>query len=85
MNNPNALYTGKLVRILLDEMGFDFSGYNENHLATIWNALRRMWKAGELKLAGDPDKGGGYKLVHKKSDIYTQIAEMTLNQEKKKK
>src|SRR5436190_15444606 len=78
MNNPDALYTGKLVRILLDEMGFDFTGYNENHLAAIWNALRRMCKAGELKQAADPDHGGGYKLVHKHGDIYTQVARTLL-------
>jgi len=40
--------------------------------------LRRMCKAGELKQAGDPDHGGGYKLVHKHGDIYTQVARTLL-------
>ena len=63
MNNPGTIYKGKLVGILLDEMGFDFTGYNENHLAAIWNALKRMYKAGELKLADDSDSNGGYKIA----------------------
>jgi hypothetical protein len=63
MNKPGTVFTAKLVRSLLQEMGFDFEGYNANHLAIIHNAMRRMRQAGELKLAGDLDFGGGYKLV----------------------
>src|SRR5437879_13021449 len=48
MNSPRTVFTAKMVRSMLQEMGFDFSGYNNNHMAAIHTAMRRMWKAGEL-------------------------------------
>ncbi len=63
MGHPETVFTAKMVRGMLLEMGFDFSGYNDNHLAAIHTAMRRMYKAGELEQAGDPDDvGGGYRL-----------------------
>lgn len=63
INKPQTVFTPKMVRTLLQEMGFDFSEYNENHLAAIHTAMRRMQKAGELEPAGDVDFGGGYRRV----------------------
>ena len=62
INRPPMIFTPKLVRLMLQEMGFDFSGYNNNHMAAIHTAMRRMCKTGELELAGDPDVGGGYRV-----------------------
>lgn len=62
MSNPDAIFTAKMVRSMLLEMGFDFAGYNNNHMAAIHTAMRRMCKAQELQLAGDPDVGGGYRV-----------------------
>lgn len=60
VNQPRTIFTPKLVRDLLREMGFDLSPY-KNHMASIHTALRRMQHAGELELAGDTDFGGGYR------------------------
>ena len=61
INRPDTVFTPKTVRAKLLEMGFDFAGYNDNHMAAIHTAMRRMQKTGELKLAGDTFAGGGYK------------------------
>jgi len=61
MSNPRTVFTPKLVRSMLQEMGFDFDGYNDNHMAAIHTAMRRMQKARELEPAGDVEFGGGYR------------------------
>jgi hypothetical protein len=63
MRDPQTVFTPKMVRKFLEEMGFDFSEYHENHMAAIHTAMRRMWKAGELVPAGDVEFGGGYRVA----------------------
>jgi len=60
INRPRTVFTPKLVRDLLREMGFDLSPY-KNHMASIHTAMRRMQHAGELEPAGDTEFGGGYR------------------------
>jgi hypothetical protein len=58
MNNPGTVFSPKLVRILLQEMGFDLTPY-KNHMASIHTALRRMARAGQFEEASD--LSGGYR------------------------
>lgn len=58
INDPETVFTAKKVRSLLEEYGFDFSGYHSNHLAAIHTAMRRMCKSGVLKQVGDAE---GYR------------------------
>ena len=48
LNNPGSIFTPRVVRDLLKEMGFDFMPYS-NHMASIHTAMRRMEKAGQLE------------------------------------
>ena len=73
MNSPRTVFTAKMVRSMLQEMGFDFSGYNNNHMAAIHTAMRRMWKAGELEQAGDLEVGGGYRWKRTPSAFYGEF------------
>ncbi len=52
MARPNTVFTAKIVRDLLQEMGFDLSKFS-NPLASIHTAIARMQRAGELISMGD--------------------------------
>lgn len=60
MNHNETVFTPKIVRDLLAEMGFDFRPYN-NHMASIHTAMKRMATAGELETIDIPDIGIGYR------------------------
>lgn len=60
VNRPGTLFTPRVVRDLLREMGFDLTPY-KNHMASIHTAMSRMQKAGELEPAKQGEFEGGFR------------------------
>jgi len=78
LRHPETVFTPKSVRTMLQEMGFDFSKYNENHLAAIHTAMRRMAKAGELEQVGNPAETASYRLKRDTNHPILKLRNRTL-------